>query len=82
MSQLGLELGGIGKTEHVGEARHPRADKGVAEEDGMAAGFLEDVKLAGVEHFDLADVFEVAGALVGAELEDALAFGCRQEAAA
>ena len=75
---LGFELGHVGKAEHVSKVGHARADERVTKKDRMESRALEDFELAGVEHFDLADVIAGRGALISAELKHALAFGCRR----
>src|ERR1035437_11010573 len=71
----GVVLVEAGGAEHVGEAGQAGADERVAEKDGMKASGLETGELAAMEHFDLADVGLLAGAFVGAHLEDAFGFG-------
>ena len=70
---LRIQFRGVGKAEHVGQAGHALTDKRVSEEDHLKSGVFEDFELAGVEHLHLQDVIPIAGALVGAELKDALA---------
>ncbi len=68
-----------GKLSMVGEAGQAGADESIGVEDGVCSGGGEEIELSVVEHLDLADVVGVGGALVGAQVEDALLLGWRRQ---
>src|SRR5438477_12764893 len=65
-----LALRHIGERENVRQARHPRADERLTEEDGREARPPKDRHFAGVEYLQLVERGTIAVTLIRAQLVD------------